>query len=250
MSPFTLHRLSWSHPHQRTCTILHTHLTRFPDHWYSSTRVLNERPRGHDFIKFVCLLYFTLFTGIESILPGMSDLGVMINIKFEYTMQREGKEEPEDMSSPQVHESMPCSDAVWFLTQPYNSMKSAVRGCALYCLMLGKQPRLPVVLLPMICVNTCLRWVLAYVEEVQECFKEGCNEASHQPNNERDRQRGNYKFASTVQLRLGDVVWTKANTFRGKRKMEYQWDEVEYEIAHQVTNGLSSYETKYWSGKV
>ena len=48
----------------------------------------------------------------------------------------------------------------------------------------------------------------------------------------------------------GDMVWTKANAFQGKRKMEYCRDEVEYEIAHQVTNGSPSYETKDSSGKV
>ena len=48
----------------------------------------------------------------------------------------------------------------------------------------------------------------------------------------------------------GDMVWTKANAFQGKRKMEYRWDEVEYEIACQVANGSPSYETKDLSGKV
>ena len=48
----------------------------------------------------------------------------------------------------------------------------------------------------------------------------------------------------------GDVVWTKANAFQGKRKMECQWDEVEYEIACQVANGSPSYEMKDLSGKV
>ena len=48
----------------------------------------------------------------------------------------------------------------------------------------------------------------------------------------------------------GDVVWTMANTFQGKRKMEYHWDEVEYEIARQVANGWPSYETKDSSSKV
>ena len=48
----------------------------------------------------------------------------------------------------------------------------------------------------------------------------------------------------------GDVVWTKANTFQGKRKIKYRWDKVEYEIACQVANGSPSYETKDLSGKV
>ena len=138
------------------------------------------------------------------------------------------------------------------LMQAYNSTRSAVTGYLPHYLMLGKQPRLLVDLLfPTICVNTCHRWVPAYVEEVQKCFKEGHTEALHQSNNEGDRQRRNYdKFTSTVQPMLGDVVWTKANTFQGKRKMEYRWDKVEYEIACQVTNGAPSYEMKDSSGKV
>ena len=43
-------------------------------------------------------------------------------------MQHEGKEESEEMSSPEVCESMPHGDAVRFLTWTYNSMKSAVMG--------------------------------------------------------------------------------------------------------------------------
>ena len=167
-------------------------------------------------------------------------------------MQHEGKEESEEMSPPEVHESMPHSDVARFLTRAYNSMKSAVMGYPPHYLMLGKQPRLLVDLLfPMICVNTCPRRVPAYVEEVQKCFKEGHIEALHQSNNKGDRQRRNYdKFISTVQLMLGDVVWMKANVFQGKRKMECQWDEVEYEIACQVANGSPSYEMKDLSGKV
>ena len=103
----------------------------------------------------------------------------------------------------------------------------------------------------MIGVNTHHMQVPAYVEEVQKCFKEGHTEALHQSNNEADRQKRNYdKFTSTVQLMPGDVVWTKANAFQGKRKMEDRWDEVEYEIACQVANGAPSYKTKDSSGKV
>ena len=97
----------------------------------------------------------------------------------------------------------------------------------------------------------CHRWVPAYVEEVQKHFKEGHTEALHQSNNEADRQKRNYdKFTSTDQLMLGDVVWTKADTFQGKRKMEDWWNEVEYKIVRQVANGVPSYETKDASGNV
>ena len=85
----------------------------------------------------------------------------------------------------------------------------------------------------------------------RKASREDALEVLRQSNDERDRQRRNYDiFTSTVQLMPGDMVWTKANVFQGKRKMEYQWDEVEYEIARQVANGSPSYETKDSSGKV
>ena len=38
--------------------------------------------------------------------------------------------------------------------------------------------------------------------------------------------------------------------FQGERKIDSRWDEVDYKIARQVTNGLSSYEMKDSSGKM
>ena len=57
-------------------------------------------------------------------------------------------------------------------------------------------------------------------------------------------------FTSTVQLMPGDMDWMKVNLFQGKRKIDGQWDEADYEIACQVTNGLSSYEKQDSSGKL
>ena len=95
------------------------------------------------------------------------------------------------------------------------------------------------------------RWVPAYIEEVQKCFKEAHTEAQHQSNNEADRQKRNYdKFTSTVQLMLGDMVLTKADAFQGKRKVKDRWNKVEYEVVCQVTNGAPSYEIKDASSNV
>ena len=49
---------------------------------------------------------------------------------------------------------------------------------------------------------------------------------------------------------LGDVDWTKVNPFQGERKVDGRWDEVDYEIACQVTNGSPLYEMKDSSGKM
>ena len=101
-------------------------------------------------------MYFTVFTGIESVPPGMSDLGVIISIELSYTMWCEGRKGPEEVSSPDMHEGMLHGDVAWFLMRAYNSMKSMVTGCLPHCLILREQPELLINLLfPMICVNTC-----------------------------------------------------------------------------------------------
>ena len=164
-------------------------------------------------------------------------------------MQREGREESEEASSPDMHESTLCGDMVQSLMQPYNGMKSVVTGCSPRYLLLWEWPEL-IDLFPMMRVNTCFRQVPAYVEEVQKGFRRGRIKAQCPSKNERDRPRRNYDiFTSTVQLMLGDVDWTKANMFQGKR-IDCQWDEVEYEIACQAANGSPSYEMKDSSGKV
>ena len=100
-------------------------------------------------------------------------------------------------------------------------------------------------------MNTSHHLVPAYVEEVQKCFKEAYVEAQHQSNNGADRHKHNYdKSMSTVQLMLGDVVLKMAGVFQGKWKVKDCWSEVEYEVVHQVTNGVPLYKIKDSSGNV
>ena len=198
-------------------------------------------------------MYFTVFTGIESIPPGMSDLGVIISIELSYPMWHEGRRGPEEVSSPDVCEGMPHCDAAQSLTWAYNSTKSMVTGCSPHCLILREWPELLINLLfPTICVNTCLRRVPACVEEVQK----SCQERTHRspvPTQQRKGQTKEkwcyiYKHSPTDAGRCG--LDKGQHMLQGKRKMEYWWDKVEYEIACQVTNGSPSYETKDSSGKV
>ena len=130
-------------------------------------------------ITFV--LYFTIFTGIESIPPGTSDLGVTIQIGFGYAMQHEG-EESNEVSFPDVHENMLRSDAVPSL--------------------LGERSELLIALFPMMRANTCSRRFPAYVEEAQSGFTRGRIEARHPSKTKGDRFKRNYLFKSTVQLTM------------------------------------------------
>ena len=45
-------------------------------------------------------------------------------------------------------------------------------------------------------------------------------------------------------------IGQRLSTFQGKKKIDSQWDEVDYKIACQVTNGSPSYEMKNLSGKM
>ena len=63
-----------------------------------------------------CILLHHAFTGVESVLPGTSNLGVIIMIGFWYAMQREGKEKSKEESFPDMYESTLCGDAVSSLT--------------------------------------------------------------------------------------------------------------------------------------
>ena len=59
-------------------------------------------------------MYFTVFTGVESVPPGMSDLGVIISIELSYAMRCAGGRGLEEVSSPDVHEGMPLGNAARF----------------------------------------------------------------------------------------------------------------------------------------
>ena len=195
------------------------------------------------------VLYFTVFTGIESILPCMSDLGVTIQIGFRYA-QHGGDGEFKEVFLPNVQESTLRGDVVPKLTQSFSGTKSAGTGCFPHYFLHKEQPE-PIALFPMVRACMLFRRVLAYVMEVRSGLNKGRIEAQCSSNNRRDRTTRNYNsFKSTVQLILGDACWTKVNLFQGERKIDSRWDEEDYEIACQVTNGSPLYETKGSSSKM
>ena len=129
-------------------------------------------------------------------------------------------------------------------------MESAGTGCFPHYFLRKGQPE-PISLFLMVHACTFFRWVLAYVMEVRSGLNKGRTEAHCSSSNRRDKTTRNYNlFKSTVELIPGDTCWTKVNPFQGERKIDSRWDEEDYEIARQVANGLSSYETKGLGGRV
>ena len=87
--------------------------------------------------------------------------------------------------------------------------------------------------------------------EVRRGLNKGRIEAHCSSNDRRDKTTRNFNLSkSTVQLILGDTCWMEVNPFQGERKIDSRWDEEDYEIACQVANGSSLYETKGSSGRV
>ena len=201
------------------------------------------------YLQFISVLYFTIFVGIESIPPCTSDLGVTIQIGFRYAQHGEDAEFKE-VFLPNMQESALCGDAVLNLMRSFSGTESAGTGCFPHYFPCKGQPE-PIALFPMVRACMLFRRVLAYVMEVRSGLNKGRIEAQCSSNNRRDKTTRNFNLSkSTVQLIPEDVCWTKVNPFQGERKIDSRWDEEDYEIVRQVTNGSFSYETKCSSGKM
>ena len=196
------------------------------------------------------VLYFTVFAGVESIPPCTSDLGVTIQIGFRYA-QHGG-----DGGVQGKCFSLMCRRAHCVVTRFQNWHDPSVErnwqerdvSLTTSCTK-DNLNQLP--FSPWRIHARFLGESLPMCMEVRSGLYKGCTKAHCSSNNRRDKTTRNYNlFKSTVQLILGDVCWIKVNLFQGERKIDGWWDEEDYEIARQVANGSSSYETKSLSGRV
>ena len=59
---------------------------------------------------------------------------------------------------------------------------------------------------------------------------------------EAERQMQYYdRKAKAISLETGDLVLTKVDAHRGKRKVKDRWEEELHEVEHQVAEGVPSY---------
>ena len=71
-----------------------------------------------------------------------------------------------------------------------------------------------------------------------------------QSTSEAERQKWHYDTkAITISLEPGELVLVKANTYREWRKVKDWWEEQQYEVEHQVAEGIPTYLMKnQWTG--
>ena len=81
-----------------------------------------------------------------------------------------------------------------------------------------------------------------YIAELCKLLWEAFKEVQVQSMSEVDRQKQYYyRKANAISLEPGNLVLTKANAYKGKRKVKHQWEEEVYEVEHQVAEGAPSY---------
>ena len=70
-------------------------------------------------------------------------------------------------------------------------------------------------------------------------------EAKAQSTAEAQRQKQYYdQKIGAIDLKPGDLVLVKADTFQGKRKVKDRWEDKPHEVVHQITTDVPLYELK------
>ena len=89
-----------------------------------------------------------------------------------------------------------------------------------------------------------------YIAELCEQLWETFKEAQVQSMSEVEGQKWYYnRKANAISLEPGDMVLAKADAYRGRSKMNDQWEEELYEVECQFAEGIPSYFIKnQWTG--
>ena len=81
-----------------------------------------------------------------------------------------------------------------------------------------------------------------YIADLCEWLHEAFKEAWAQSSYEAERQRWYYDCkANVISLESGDLVLTKADAYKGRRKMKDQWEEEQCEVECWIAEGIPSY---------
>ena len=136
------------------------------------------------------------------------------------------------------------------IVHAYNATWSAVTRCSPHYLMFGWQPRLPVdFVFPTIGSNeapmreSSAKHVDVYIASVRDRLRTALWEAQAQSTVEACWQKQYYdRKIGMVNLKPGDLVLVKADTWKGKRKIKDRWEEETWEVVHQITADVPSYE--------
>ena len=84
-----------------------------------------------------------------------------------------------------------------------------------------------------------------YVANLQDHLREAFMEAQDQSMAEVQWQKQYYDGPfKTISLEPGDLVLVKVDLYQGKGKIKEWWEDMPYEVEHQVANDVPSYIVK------
>ena len=143
------------------------------------------------------------------------------------------------------------------IVHTYNATQSAVTGYSPHYLMFGQQPRLPVnFVFPTIGINEALtrgtsaKHVDMYIASIWDRLRTALWEAQAQSTTEACQQKWYYdRKIGTVNLKPGNLVLVKADTWKGKRKIKDRWEEDTWEMVHQIVADITSYKVMNQCGR-
>ena len=82
-----------------------------------------------------------------------------------------------------------------------------------------------------------------YIASVRDRLRSALCEVQAQSTAEAHQQKWYYdRKIGTVNLKPGDLVLVKADSWKGKRKIKDRWKEETWEVVHQITADIPSYE--------
>ena len=123
--------------------------------------------------------------------------------------------------------------------------------------MFGQWPRLPVdFVFPTVGSSEAptreasIKHADEYVASIWDRLRTALPEVQAQSTAEACQQKWYYnRKIGAVNLKPGDLVLVKADSFNGRRKIKDRWEEDTWEVVHQITTDIPSYEVMNQHGK-
>ena len=95
-----------------------------------------------------------------------------------------------------------------------------------------------------------IKHVDEYVASVWDRLRTTLREAQAQSTAEAYQQKWYYnRKIGAVNLKPGNLILVKVDAFKGKRKIMDRWEEEIWEVVHQITTDIPSYEVMNQHGK-
>ena len=137
------------------------------------------------------------------------------------------------------------------LVHAYNCTRNAATGFIPYFLLFGREPRLPVD------VEFGLQrggqrgshGESNYISQLRRRLKFAHRKAKHMAQRQQARHRGLYDLKCRgATLSMGDLVLVKQTAWKGRHKIQDQWESGEYQVVGQPTPGVLVYTVKSLAG--